>query len=523
MTKPEFCCLYNHEMLILFTSRTPWQNYRDPVGDEQVRKYVEELGETQVDVLMCCPTAWRTVLWPSEITPRWRTGEEADRPRPCMQSDLKYYEKAYWRVHDYMVQGKDPVHITRETARNMGLPFFFSYRMNDHHYLWDENCPTHDRLWREHPEYRIAPAPGMPFNYLVNEVRDYYAALLTELCERYHPEGLELDFMRSPRFFPDGQIERGREVMTEFVRRIRRMLDRQTGPGGAHLPLCVRVPHTLNRCMEVGLDVETWAREALVDMVNVSPFFKATHEIAIEEFRKRLAEPVAVYSELHFITQQGRNILHDFSNNYLQKTTVEQYRTLAFEFWERGTDGLSFFNFAYCRDHSFGEPRRIEFPGAEPPFEVLRTVCDRSVLAEGPKHYVVASGFDALPRLLRPGVPAETEFRVHADVSASGPHRAAMLRIETAEPCWRIPLRVELNGHVLDHSNYVGELFVPFTREGLPAARNIEHYGVPLDHLMTGKNRVQVSISAQSPRAHLTWIRFELALYTPECMGGPCL
>ncbi|NOY81657.1 MAG: hypothetical protein GXP31_11735 [Kiritimatiellaeota bacterium] len=497
MVKPSYRCLYNHEMLILFTSQTPWQPYCEPVGDEQVRRYVRELEGTQVDALMCCPTAWRAVLWPSEVDPRWET-EDVERVEPPRQCDLKYYEKAYWRVREYMLQGKDPVRLTRDTARAQGLAFFFSYRMNDHHYLWNETCPTHDRFWRGHPEFRLGSGAGAHFNYQHREVRDYYLALLTELCTRYAPDGLELDFMRSPVYFPRGSESEGRDVMTGFVRRVRKMLDETAGERG-RLPLCVRVPHTLERALKAGLDVEAWAHEGLVDMVNISPFFRSTPEVAVEQFREHLPADTAVYAELHFITQQGRNPVHGFTNNYLQKTTVEQYETLAFEFWERGADGLSFFNFAYCRDHSFGEPRRLEFPGVEPPFDMLRTICDRDALAGRPKHYVIGAGFDLLPRPIRPDVPAELEFLVHANVSDGGPHETAALRIETAEPCWRVPFEVELNGCALEHSNYVGELFVPFTREGLPAARNVEHFIVPLGLLRHGKNHARVSTKNRAP------------------------
>ena len=62
MPKPPYRCLYNHEMLILFTSQTPYQTYREPVHDDQVRGCVAELAGTGVDALMCCPTAWRAVL-----------------------------------------------------------------------------------------------------------------------------------------------------------------------------------------------------------------------------------------------------------------------------------------------------------------------------------------------------------------------------------------------------------------------------------------------------------------------------
>ena len=57
MKKREYKCLYNLEMLIPFSSQTPYQTYRENVKDAQIIGYVKELADTQVDALMCCPTA----------------------------------------------------------------------------------------------------------------------------------------------------------------------------------------------------------------------------------------------------------------------------------------------------------------------------------------------------------------------------------------------------------------------------------------------------------------------------------
>ena len=512
--KPPYRCLYNHELVILFTSETPYQSYRRPVGDDQVTGMVRELAHTQVDALMCCPTAWRAVLWPSDVDPRWRT-EDLERVEPPRQGDLKYYEKAYWRMREYMIEGRDPVRLTRETARAIGLDFFFSYRMNDRHYIWNADCPTHDRLWRMHPELRFPDAPAC-LNYLHRDVRDYYLALLTELCERYEPEGLELDFMRSPRYVPDNAIEKGREVMTGFVEQVRSMLDRLGKARGHPLPLSVRVPRNIAECLKIGLDVPAWDRAGLINMVNASPFFIATPEIDVEGFTSAL-DHAAVYAELHFVNH-CRVHPSGFKNNYLQKTTPIQYETLAHDYWARGADGISLFNFAYCREHSFCEPRRLEFPGVEPPFDVFKRITDREQLAVGPRHYVVNPYSDKLPRAVGGLDGAATvEILIADDLPPAARFCDAMLRVEFAEDCWRVPIEVSLNGQRLARSNFVGELFIPFTREALPAARKVEHYRTPVDILEAGVNTVTVALApGTAPANGLTWQRLELALYVGD-------
>lgn len=508
-------CLYNHELLILFTSQTPYQSYRDPVCDAQAEGYVRELADTQVDALMCCPTGWRAVLWPSEVDPRWRN-EDLDVCPPTGPCDLTYYERAYWRMREYMITGADPVRVTRDTARDIGLDFFISYRMNDHHHLWIDDCPTHDRFWREHPEFHMPGSRVAYLNYMHKEVREYYAALLTELVEKYDPEGVELDFMRSPHFFPNDCLAQGLSLMTEFVRNIREMLDR-TGAEGEHKLLSVRVPRSLDEARQAGLDVATWDAEELVDMVNVSPYFIATQEIDIESYRKHVVN-ASIYAEMHFITDTQRPHPSGHSNNYSQKTTPLQYETLAHDFWQRGVDGISFFNFAYCREHHMGDPRRRGMPGVEPPFDMLRTVCDPPYLAERPKHFFVNSNFDRLQRTV--GAGSEASVTLDIRLPEGSGFMDAMLRIENDGELWGTGYEVALNGHALAPSPFIGELFPPFTRESLPVPRHTQNYRVPVDFIELGENVITLMRPAKATSSvTLRWRRLELALY-PYTLPG---
>ncbi len=507
-------CLYNFEMLTPFTTTSPVQRYEDDVSDEHVALFVRDVAETDVDLLMICPTAWRTVLWPSAIEPRW--GEEESRlKRPCPESDLKYYEKAYWRIWRYMIQGKDPVGLVMQTAAEIGVDSFFSYRMNDNHYVWDRAATVHPAFWRDNPQWQIDPAMGSPFNYLVPEVREHYLDLLAELVDMYDPSGLELDFQRSPRYFPEGEIDEGAEAMTRFVGDVRRMLDERSGEGKRRLGLCVRVPHRLELCEQIGLDVAAWDRAGLIDMVNISPHFISSLDLDIEGFRQSLKN-VRLYGEMHYITQQ-RTTPAGFGNGIVQRTTRQQYRTMAFSYLRRGADGVSLFNFPYTREHAMAEPRRSEFPGCEPPVDVLKNICDAEWLAEQPKHYFLTDHSSQLPKTIPPLASAEIQLDISDEFGPECPHAYSLLRIETSEDNWRHSLAASVNGERLQEIDYVGELFVPFGREALPAPRHVRHFVLPIEHLHVGVNFVAVADSSvigwYDPSGGLTLKRIEVALY----------
>ena len=510
-------CLYNHELLILFTSQSPYQSYREDVTDRQAAGFVEELAETQVDALMCCPQAWMTPLWPSVVDPKWRD-EAPGEVEPPAEADRRYFEKAYWRMRRHMLRGGDPVAVSLAAARRCGIAFFLSYRMNEIHYVRYPDCPTHSRFWREHPEWRLHQQPaGAPLNYLVPEVRARYLALLTELAERYDLDGMELDFMRHPTLFPPGREAEGTPILTEFVGRVRTMLDRVGEARGRRLPLCVRVPRSPALALAAGMDVAAWDRAGWIDMVNASPHFRNVLAVDIPAYKAALGR-ARVYGEMHFNTQGGRTP-EGYCNNINRRTTPRIYETTALSFLDRGADGISLFNFAYTRDHSFAEPRRRAYPGVEPPFATLRHIVDEEHLRRQPRHYLVGPGFGDFPvRLGAPSAPHRVGLHV-ADRVPEEHFAEAVLRLEAEAPCQIHDVQVSVNGAPLLRIPDSGELFRPFSMEALPAPDCLLFYQVPVAALVHGENRIEIVNRSVGEYAlgQLTLTGLELALYRTPC------
>lgn len=500
-------CLYNLELLIIGTARTPFQSYDEPVRKETPANYVRQLKDTDVDAIMICPTAWKRPLWDSQVDPHWKT--EADSiKQPYFSADLKYHEKAYFRLRDYMRQGNDPVAMTVETAKELGIAPFISYRMNDHHYLKQKDAFVHPKFWKEHPEYWLSPT-NRHFDYMHDEVRDYYFALLQELVSRYDIAGLELDFMRSPIYFKESDVETGREIMTGFVRKIRALLDEWGEKRGKRLSLCVRVPNTLSWCAKVGLDVARWDQEGLIDMVNVSSYFISSPCLELKEY-KEIAPNSAIYGEMHYIIDKTR-LLNGFENNCARPTTKEIYRSLAATFLDQGADGLSFFNFDYCRDHYFNEARRYHIKDGEPPHEELRGITDVAALAVRDKHYFVGTNYGPLPMVNNMDVVL---YVADKDIPERFNH--AILRVKTKDPCERVDIGVSVNGHAMEEIIWMGELFPPLSIEGMTRPEYVKYYQVPVEILNHGENQICARNLCEDPtlwdkRVEFTMV--ELALY----------
>ena len=468
---------YNHEMLICFTSQTPYQSYDTEVGKEQIRGYISELANTGVDVLMCCPSAWRLPLYYSKVNPVWQTWGRTHKD-PNAVADWKYFDKVFHRVREYMLSDdyEDPVTLSLEEARKHGISPYLSWRMNDMHqthYDEDRVPPVMDDLWINHPEFRLK---ARNMNYMYPEVRKWYFDILEELVRNYDMDGLELDFMRYPNYFEPEEVEKGTPLMTEFVRSVRRLTDEKG------IRLAVRVPASPEKALAVGLDVPLWKKEGLVDLITVSTYYKISPEQDVEKY-KALPGKAEILGELHFITFSG------VGTEVARFTTKEIYETLGASLMERGADGLSFFNFAYVRDHHFSEARQRFYMNREPDFSIFTDLKNAQHVQEMPLHAVLTYG-----QYLPASNYAPFSFQFHLpDSVRTG--RSAMFRVEFNKGgAIYSSIQVRINGTDLKCVPGSGELFQPFSNYALPGPDCLFFFEVPVSLLHQGWNDVYIDV-----------------------------
>ncbi len=176
-------------------------------------------------------------------------------------------------LHD---RGIDPWRIWCARAREKGISPWISMRMNDGHYAdFDYKVHRNETFWWEHRELWRNPAgPYMcdrVFDFSKPAVRDHALALVKEILGRWDCDGLELDWLRQVHCLSPGRgVARSQSgVLTEFIRDCRREAEAASRRLGHHVGISVRVPTFREGVIEWGFDVETWAREGLVDLVVV--------------------------------------------------------------------------------------------------------------------------------------------------------------------------------------------------------------------------------------------------------------
>jgi hypothetical protein len=329
---------------------------------------------------------------------------------------------------------------------------------------------------------------------MIPEVREYYFSILRELCTNYDVDGVELDFQRFPHFFKRENLEEGRGVMIAFVRRVKAMMDEIGRTRGKSLKLCIRIPETLAKCEEAGLDIPAWDKERLVEMINVSSFYIHTIELGIEEFQSATSYG-RIYGEMNYLTYQQSGQEKGSGRRY---TTFEVYRASALNLYQRGVDGLSLFNYDYV-------PVEKRFAMAEG----LKRITDVEFLRQASKNYVISSGFGTFPakneRTIDLVIPDDTT-KVRFD--------RAVLRIETRKDCAALQIGVWLNGEALEPLAHEGtELFAPIAQNSsYPAPQVLKFYKVPLHRIITGKNSVKIS-NLTKDKGACDLASMELAMY----------
>ncbi len=398
--------------------------------------------------------------------------------------------------------GRDPVGLVMERARLRGCEALLSFRMNELHDVDKPASPLLSEFWKSHPQFRVGGYEGWgkeALNYAVPRVREYFFSLLREVVERYDLDGLELDFMRFPYYFPyrPDSMEAWAGVMTAFVGRVRELTDSAGTARGRRILLAVRVPSSLAGCAHVGLDPAAWARRGLIDFLTAAPFLSTETDIPIGEF-KRACGGLPVYACLEFTIGD-------------RQMTREEKRAAAALLYGAGADGLYLFNYFVAWDAGFAADT-----------EVLSELRDPALLDGKDKQYTLAVPRFPVPGVSLPGVlplalVPDTEHTVILRTADRETPRAAMLRVECAATIGPGDITVRWNGVLLDHGARPARPQM-FPQDIWPASPKVEtmlEYAVD-PGLLKGGNAI--TLSARRP---LAVERLSLGLRFSGPPGGP--
>ena len=268
--------------------------------------------------------------------------------------------------------GTDALALVIGFCHENDLEVFFTHRINDIHDSMD-SCDFELATWkREHPEYCLGRREDRDkydmddprywwssLDFEVQEVRDYLIAIIDDVLGRYDVDGIEIDYFRSPMFFrPNLEYKPATAeqvvMMTGFQRRVREKAYEHGNARGRPILVAARVPMIPAACLHVGIDIEGWLKDDLLDVLTTGggyvPFTMPTR-VLVELGH---AHDVPVYPAISAsgFAHQGYN-------------TLEAWCGAASNAWQAGADGIVLFNtFPGTPQHphftQLGDPATLE-------------------------------------------------------------------------------------------------------------------------------------------------------------------
>jgi len=348
----------------------------------------------------------------------------------------------------------EPIQVMIDFGRQHGIEVFWDMRMNDTHdaMIGGYGPYLRPKLKLDHPEYLVGAVDRQPrhgtwssVNYAVPEIRELAYRFFEEVCRRFDVDGIELDFFRHACFFKsvaDGSRASPEELnmMTDLVRRIRRMTEQEGLRRGRPILVAMRVPDSVEYCRGIGLDLEAWLAEGLTDVLVGTGYFRLNRWERLVELGHR--HGVAVYPCLSESRVR--------SDTRFRRQSIESYRGRALRAWAAGADGIYLFNYFNPRGavwRELGDPVALERMN-KLYFVTVRDGDPQRYLSGGRQYRSVPILTPSSPWVVPSDNPREVEFVIGDDLGkavAAGLKPRATCHVQTTGE----HVEVNLNGQPL--------------------------------------------------------------------------
>ena len=494
--------LFSNDTTNIETCTSPYHKKGEPFTEAALRATVDEVADVNPDVVHILQNGAGQVPW-------WNS-----RAYPFSEH-IKFMKERYNAdpsqsgFAQYMADGGDMMAAFTDQCRKRGVAAFFSMKMNDghgHEFTNLKSVETQPWTWHvftkwqnEHGGMRITQNlrdwNGRVFDYMHPEVREYRLAFIEEVIEQYDIDGVELDFMRHWRLFDyvtTSFAERS-EIMNGLIAKVRAMLDQKAGRPRY---LCVRIPPYKELLNQLGLSVPDII-EAGVDMINASVSYFTEQENELAWLIGQAAGKARVYYEMcHDIMNGKSNLIKSTYDNFtFMRATDEMFNGTAHLAYQKGADGVSFFNFVYYREH--GTEGRGPFN--EPPFHIFKYIGDKAAVAGKTCHYFIAPGFSTnnlidtgkqMPRNIPTDCSQDFVFEV-----GSIKLPKARIRIVADKDIACCVAEAELNGQPIPATGDVSEFYGKPYVNLIPETAQCKAFMVDASQLKEGKNSLTLKFN----------------------------
>ena len=416
-------------------------------------------------------------------------------------------------VKAHIDRGRDLLQVVIDFGHTHKMEVFASIRMNDSH---DSFVPRLVTLWKKSHPQLLVDRSGIPPNkdahplglYVIAqdfrhpEVRRRKWEIIEEVVRRYDVDGVDLNFIRHPVFFsstmrgmPASAAET--EVMTNLLRRIRRITDRRAAERGRPLLLAAVVPDNPQLARRIGLDVEAWLAGDLIDIVipglGYAPF----------------SLPVGRWSEMAH--RYGAKVYPCINRKAPQRIAEahvgDGFRGVAANWYRAGADGLFFWNLGTPLEGKEGADlvaTRKRYYGALPDLGDANSLVAKNKVfgIDDPvlSYYRHVTSTPRLPRVVSGGETTRVLLMVADDLREAAEKR--LLESLTLELTFDQMPRGDLVVHLNDRQ--LGERHSDRTEKRRIAFR------VPAAGLRQGSNTIGLRLATGNSKSDLALTRLRL-------------
>ncbi|MDP8286994.1 MAG: hypothetical protein RAP03_09955 [Candidatus Electryonea clarkiae] len=254
-------------------------------------------------------------------------------------------------VADFTKNGTDCLRINSEYVKRLGKEFFWGMRMNDTHDAgYGGIFMPENKFKNDNPEVMfgkgIKHGAVTAVDYLEEKVRDFAVRYIMDVVDNYTIDGIFLDFFRHPIFFrsnANGLVATKEEIdaMNTFMRCVKSELDKRRMADETYYITSVRVPDSVEYCYAIGLDIETWLKDELTDILFTTSYMHLNDWTYSAKLAHKYNVPV--YPSLDESRVKSELPRH-------KRNSVRGYYGRIMNVWDAGCDGVFMFNNAGLRD-----------------------------------------------------------------------------------------------------------------------------------------------------------------------------
>ena len=402
-------------------------------------------------------------------------------------------------VRDLIDLGTDPLRVMTDCCHKNGIEVFWSMRMNDTHDVG--HTPDKPHLYfstfkRTHPECLLGSREKRPkhgswsaVDFAQPVVREFLLRVFEEVCNGYDVDGVELDFFRHLVFFKtvaDGGLATQQELamMTELVRGIRAITEAAGMRRGRPILVAIRAPDSIGYCKGMGLDIERWMAEGLIDLFVAAGDFRLNPREYSTALGRRHGIPV--YCDLN-------PAIGASTETALNRNSIAALRSRAMNARAAGAAGVYMFNHFNPRHPlwwELGDPERMRtqdrlyFVNVMGRAGYLKAA---AALGNGGQYENLPLLHPRSPMTFTVDKPIAVPLRVGETLASAARAPVVTCHVLTTLPAAPI---VNLNGHALAASGRSGNWF---------------DYPVEPKLVTLGVNTVEVSMAPRAKAAADAW------------------